>query len=410
MRPFEHFGLKRPAFEMKPDPRVFLKSPSHVEALATLQYTLYAGKACSVVAGESGSGKTLLARVIANACSRKTDILWVDAFGHPQDRTDCTLYTPAANTTATASPAVTETETTLADWARSGMRRRTRTLLIVDDADVLSCRGWQDILMLMTRCARSARQVSIVLLGLPKLLDVLAGRDMARVRRRVFRIGTLSLLTRDQVEAYLDCRVTAAGREDGQLFTEQAVDSIYRVSRGNPALINQLCDNAMINAYGDGRDQIDVGDIMSSLRSTLFVQQPLLPEPPADYAPKLLLSGSTADDRLLPRSAGTDRAADGDETGDVAPSGSDGSHVEQPVRVVTSVALKSSPAGSARVPSTSRSLQAIEARVARALNVVRKARTLTDDALGCRPPGSAPRRIIENSAEVIGVEAVVTSP
>ena len=301
---------------------------------------------------------------------------------------------------------MTETETTLADWVRTGEQRRTRTLLIVDDADMLSRRAWQDVLRLMTRGGRTAWPLSIVLLGLPKLLDVLAGRDMARVRRRVFRIGTLSLLTRDQVEAYLSCRITAAGREDGQLFSEQAVDSIYRVSRGNPALINQLCDNAMINAYGDGRDQIDVGDIMSSVRSTLFVQQPLLPEPSAGDTPKLLLSGSAADDRLFPSAAGIDRAGDGDAIGDASPSGPDGFDVEQPVRVVTSVALRSSPAGSARVSKTGRRLRAIEARVARALDVVRNARVLTDDALGYRLPGSTPRPIVEDPAETIAVEAV----
>ena len=76
------------------------------------------------------------------------------------------------------------------------------------------------------------------------------------------------------------------------------------------------------------------------------------------------------------------------------------------MRVVASVALKTSRAGSATVTSTGGSLRAIEARVARALDVVRSARALTDDALGYRLPGSTPRPIVEDPAETIGVEAV----
>lgn len=378
MKPFEHFGLKRPPFEMKPDPRVFLKSPSHMEVLATLQYTIYASKACSVVVGESGSGKTLLARVISNACNRRADILWVDAVGQPAERTEATLY---SSRTAADGVSPEETELILADWARSNRRLRSTALLIVDDADVLSPQGWRDILLLLTRNARAAKPVNILLFGLPGLLDTLAGHDMVRIRRRIFRTCTLSLLDRRQTGAYIQCRIAAAGRDDDDLFTEEAIDTIHRVSGGNPALINQLCDNAMVSAFSDGHTAIDIAHIMTSVRSTLFVRRPLLAQPAAGPRRLLLEYGSG----MLESRTNVMYESDGSFDGDDATEPFD---VSRAVRVVENIEVKSSPAGHESSRRRGRRLEALEARVMRALAVVRQARTLAD---GARTPNTAGR-------------------
>ena len=378
MQPFEHFGLKRPPFEMKPDPRFFLKSPSHMEVLATLQYTIYASKACSVVVGESGSGKTLLARVISNACNRRADILWVDAIGQPAERTEATLY---SSRTADEGGSPAETELILADWARSNRRLRSTALLIVDDADVLSPQGWQDILLLLTSNARAAKPVNILLFGLTGLLDTLSAHDMVRIRRRIFRTCTLSLLDRQQTGAYIQCRIAAAGRADSELFNEEAIDSIHRVSGGNPALINQLCDNAMVSAFSDGHTAIDVAHIMTSVRSTLFVRRPLLAQPAAGPRRLLLESGSAILESRTTALHASDESFDADDATKPCDEG-------RPVRVVENIEVKSSPPGHESSTRPGRRLEALEARVMRALAVVRHARTLTD---GIRTANAADR-------------------
>jgi general secretion pathway protein A len=41
------------------------------------------------------------------------------------------------------------------------------------------------------------------------------------------------------------------------LFTPEAVELVYRCSRGIPRLINQLCDTALVYGYSDQRPSID---------------------------------------------------------------------------------------------------------------------------------------------------------
>ena len=52
------------------------------------------------------------------------------------------------------------------------------------------------------------------------------------------------------------------GAQGVQLFTPAALDCISAVSAGNPALVNQLCDNALLDAFGDAqvyKSSLDVG-------------------------------------------------------------------------------------------------------------------------------------------------------
>ena len=61
----QFFGLAERPFDLTPNPRYLLLTPSHREALANLDYGISSRKGLIVVIGEAGTGKTtLLRRVI----------------------------------------------------------------------------------------------------------------------------------------------------------------------------------------------------------------------------------------------------------------------------------------------------------------------------------------------------------
>src|SRR5689334_12425728 len=56
----KYWGLSELPFENTPDPKFFYESEKHLEALSRLQYLVRTQKACGVLTGVYGCGKTLV--------------------------------------------------------------------------------------------------------------------------------------------------------------------------------------------------------------------------------------------------------------------------------------------------------------------------------------------------------------
>ena len=60
----------------------------------------------------------------------------------------------------------------------------------------------------------------------------------------------------EEVERYITERLLIAGSNQPNVFTRDAVDLIFQCSEGIPRNINNICDNAMLTAYGAGMQKI----------------------------------------------------------------------------------------------------------------------------------------------------------
>lgn len=281
MDAYRHFNLDRPPFELRPDVDFYFDVPGHAEVLATLQYSVHARKGCCVVVGESGSGKTLLAHMAAADASANTPILWVHGGGQPGDQTNASVYRWPSQNRERGEAAL---QTTLAAETHNAASRHEPPLLIVDCADELSPQGWADVIAWFTNEARHPRSPNVLLFGLPRLLNVLASPALVRLQSRVFRACQLDPLTEELSQDYIRARIAAAGGEAHQVFSTEIVERISRIGKGNPALINQLCDNALLEAFGEGRNRVanaDVGNALHVMLMGRLDEQAALPPPPA---------------------------------------------------------------------------------------------------------------------------------
>jgi hypothetical protein len=117
--------------------------------------------------------------------------------------------------------------------------------------------------------------VRIGLFGLPSLLRRLASPELVQVRRRIFRTAVLQPLTRRDMCVYLSGRLVAAGGRLEDLFTSEALDQMHRLTRGIPASLNQLCENAMLEAMSAGRTRITAADILAAAQAVAGPRPPL---------------------------------------------------------------------------------------------------------------------------------------
>jgi type II secretory pathway predicted ATPase ExeA len=267
MDAYKHFKLNKPPFELRPDADFYFDVPSHAEVLATLQYSVHAGKGCCVVVGESGCGKTLLAQMVAADVIKTTPILWVHGGGQPSDQTNASVYRWPSQKRERGEAAL---QTTLAAETHTAAPRPEPPLLIVDCADELPAQGWADVIAWLTNEAGHPKPPNVLLFGLPRLLDLLASPALVRLQGRVFRACQLEPLTEELSQDYIRTRIANAGGDAPQIFSNEIIERISRVGEGNPALINQLCDNALLEAFGEGRSRVTDADVANALHVMLM--------------------------------------------------------------------------------------------------------------------------------------------
>lgn len=105
-----------------------------------------------------------------------------------------------------------------------------------------------------------ALSFSVVLAGHPALASQIARN--AQLRERISVTATLDCFTQKETADYIKTRLVAAGSEK-QIFTDDAIDSVFCLSQGNPRRINRLCDMSLLIGYADQIDQITSKEVES---------------------------------------------------------------------------------------------------------------------------------------------------
>jgi len=114
-----------------------------------------------------------------------------------------------------------------------------------------------------------------VLVGQLELRDKLKLPEMRQVDQRVSLHCTLEPLGCEGVAGYIDHRLYAAGGTPDRIkFSDEAVETVYRLSGGIPRIINRLCDRALQHGYLQRVGTID--------RAIINAQASDVPAPRAD--------------------------------------------------------------------------------------------------------------------------------
>ncbi len=255
-----YYNLKEKPFNLTPDPDYLYMSPGHENVYTHLEYAVQESKGFVVVTGEVGSGKTTLINYLLRKIPQAFHVGIINnTFVQPQEllRMICQefeLPTDDADKTSLLAR--------FYNYLLEQYSRRQRVILIIDEAQNLPDRSLEEIRMLSNLESEKHHLVQMVLVGQPQLREKLQRKRMEQFVQRVTVSCHLDGLGKNEVEGYIRHRLTIAGAVNLDLFDAEAIEAIYRHSKGIPRLINTLCDSAFVYGYADdvsviGRDIID---------------------------------------------------------------------------------------------------------------------------------------------------------
>lgn len=131
-----------------------------------------------------------------------------------------------------------------------------KVVCILDEAHLLEKETIEEFRFLLNYRFDSMSPMALILVGQTELWDKLKLQRYAAVRQRIDINCILPHLDRSETERYIQSHLEyAAGRQD--LFTDKAMDDIYRESSGIARSINRIAEKCLMYAFQQSKRLID---------------------------------------------------------------------------------------------------------------------------------------------------------
>ena len=252
------YNLQRNPFDLTPDPSFLFSTPRHNEALATLYHGVRAHKGFVVLTGEVGTGKTLLLRCLLQLLKQSEDVAYAYIFNSCLAPVEFLQYVARDFGLPASGRNKGEILFDLSNFVIERGAKKLTTVLIVDEAHHLSAEILEEIRLLTNLETIHEKLLQVMLVGQPELNDKLDSASLRQLKQRIAHRSHLAPLDRDETRGYIERRLQLAGASPSGclIFLPDAVEAVYRHSRGIPRLINTICENALITAYARQKQNV----------------------------------------------------------------------------------------------------------------------------------------------------------
>ena len=249
------YSFKEKPFNITPDSRFFYPSQKHTEALDRLLYAVAERRGFVVITGEIGAGKTTVCRTLLNKLDSNTNVAMITNTNLNAKELIVAIledlqipYKPGTKVKLINQ---------LNDYLISQLENDINIVLIVDEAQNLRPMVLEEIRMLSNLETEKEKLIQIILLGQPQLKEKLRMKGLEQFKQRIAIHYHLSFLSLEETVGYVRHRINVASL-NGQrnIFTNDALKTIYLLSKGVPRIINLICDHALLSGFVDEKQTV----------------------------------------------------------------------------------------------------------------------------------------------------------
>ncbi|MEN6408000.1 MAG: AAA family ATPase [Thermoguttaceae bacterium] len=254
------FGLKRRPFSAVPQIDHYVSTTAIEAARTTLARCIQRGEGAGLVIGPSGTGKTLLCRMLAEQFQRNFHVVMLSS-GRLSTRR--ALFQAILYELGQPFRGMDEGESRLAviDYLMATDEGARGMVLLVDEAHTLPLRLLEELRLLTNLVRGDQPLVRLVLAGGAVLEERFASPKLDSFSQRLSARCYLESLNRTETESYIQSQINQAGGQGDQVFPAETCQCVFQATNGVPRLVNQVCDHAMLLAYVAGRRRIETTDV-----------------------------------------------------------------------------------------------------------------------------------------------------
>jgi general secretion pathway protein A len=244
----EFYRLKEHPFSNVVDSKFYYNSPLHSDALVKLKYAVDTRKGLAVVIGGIGTGKTTLARRFLEEMDESEYEAALLVVVHSSVSSEWLFKKFAIQLGVTDVPddkveLLSRIYRRLHEINDEGKR----AVVMVDEVQMLNSKEiMEEFRGLLNMETPDGKLLNFVFFGLPELESVLA-LDEPLLQRVAVKIR-LKEFSEETTNDYMRHRLTVAGGKR-DIFSTEAIRSVYHYTTGTPRLINTVCDNALLEGY-----------------------------------------------------------------------------------------------------------------------------------------------------------------
>ena len=262
-----HFGLAKTPFSLTPNTEFFFGLSPHIEALQVLQIALQTGEGFIKVTGEVGTGKTLICRKLINELPSQFHCAYLP---YP-------ALSPAELRWAVALELGLKYSVDIDQMRLIGLIQQQllalsgyghSIVLVLDEAQALPDESLEALRLFTNLETENRKLLQVVLFAQPELDQRLSLHNLRQLRQRITFSYQLRPLSLDEACAYVQHRLSVAGRVGEPLFFEKDIRFLAQAARGIPRLINVLAHKSLLLSFGEGADGVSYQHIKAAIIDT----------------------------------------------------------------------------------------------------------------------------------------------
>ena len=236
-----YYNLNLKPFEINPDPKFLWLGGNYKEALDALRYGILEDKGFLSLTGDTGTGKT----TIVNALERRLEdnVIFAKISDPSLEEFDfLTMIAVALEMNKKFSTKGTFL-IHLKHFLNDAYAKNKEVVLVIEEAQRLNVERLEQIRLLSNIGRSDKNLLTIIFVGQNEFIKKLNSNKA--LMQRVTIIHKIKPLQDIEAGEYIMHRLKEAG-SDKKIFSASAIREICSFSEGNPRLINNICDLALL--------------------------------------------------------------------------------------------------------------------------------------------------------------------